>query len=167
MYQPGEYVLYGLHGICKVLPWEEKRVDGKTVTYYVLEPQDQRDARFMVPVHNQAAVAKLRPVMTKEELLEILHSSQVQQDAWIADESQRKQHYRTVINSGDRKALLQMVRTLHTHKDASTAAGRKFHQADEYFLRDAQRLLTAEISMVMGIEPCEVSNFVLTAMSQG
>lgn len=164
MYQTGNLVVYGIHGVCRIVELEERTVDRKRVQYYVLEPLEASGARYLIPTHNEVAVAKLRPVMSREALEEMLRSENVREDAWIADENQRKQHYRELINSGDRAALVRMVSTLHRHKAAQAAAGRKFHLCDDNFLRDAEKLLSSEFSLVLGIEPSQVGNYVLTAM---
>jgi CarD family transcriptional regulator len=152
--------MYGIHGVCEILALENRRLDRKTVQYYVLEPVEQAGARFYVPTQNAAAVAKLRPVMTKEQLDALLCSAEVRQNVWIADENMRKQRYRELISSGDRGSLLCMVRTLYRHKMTQQEAGRKFHLCDENFLRDAQRLLDSEFSLILGIAPKEVGAYI-------
>ena len=161
MYQIGDNVLYGIHGVCRIVDTEERVLDRKKVSYLVLQPLEQNGARFLVPSQNPAAMAKLRPVMTKEELDALLHSPDVCRDGWIEDENQRKQHYRALITSGDRTSLLCMVRTLHRHRLSQKAMGRKFHLCDENFLRDAQKLLESEFSLILGIEPELVADYVL------
>lgn len=160
MYACGDRVMYGIHGVCEILALEDRRIDRKTVQYYVLEPVEQPGARFYVPSQNAAAVAKLRPVMTKDQVDALLCSAEVRQNVWIADENLRKQRYRELITGGDRGSLLCMVRTLYRHKQAQQEAGRKFHLCDENFLRDAQRLLDSEFSLILGIEPKEVGAYI-------
>lgn len=164
MYQVGEQVMYGIHGVCTIVEQEERMVDRKKILYYVLEPRDQAGARFYVPAHNQAAVAKMRRVMTREELESLLDSQEVRQDAWINDENQRKLCYRELISSGDRTRLISMVRTLHARKNMQAAAGRKFHLCDENFLRDAEKLLSSEFSMVLGISQEELPSYMKRAV---
>lgn len=165
MYQCGDQVVYGIHGVCKILDLELRKVDRNKVEYYVLSPLDQPDARFYVPTQNQAAVAKLRPILTREALNALLQSENAGKDTWIADENQRKQRYRELISSGDRAALICMVRTLHKHKAEQLASGRKFHLCDENFLRDAQKLLSSEFSLVLNIHPDEVGTYIQNAMN--
>lgn len=160
MYACGDRVMYGIHGVCEILALEDRRIDRKTVQYFVLEPVDQPGARFYVPTQNAAAVAKLRPVMTKEQVDALLCSVEVRQNVWIGDENTRKQRYRELISSGDRASLLCMVRTLYRHKQEQMEAGRKFHLCDENFLRDAQRLLDSEFSLILGITPKEVGDYI-------
>ena len=160
MYSCGDRVLYGIHGVCEILTVEERKVDRKKIQYYVLEPVAQPGARFYVPTQNAAAVSKMRTVMTMEQLDQLLCSEEVRQDSWIADENQRKQHYRELITSGDRLSLLRMVRSLHRHKEQQREAGKKFHISDENFLRDAERLLNSEFSMILGIDAKEVGTYI-------
>lgn len=166
VYQIGEKVLYGIHGICRISDTEERMVDRVKRQYLVLEPVDQTGAKYFVPTHNAAALAKLRPILSREALEALLRSEEVKQEAWIADENARKQAYRELINSGDRTALIRMVGSLHRHKQEQIAAGRKFHLCDDNFLRDAEKLLSAEFSLVLGIEPGQVGSYVLQAMNE-
>lgn len=166
MYQIGELVLYGIHGVCRVSDVEARVVDRKKLHYLVLEPLEQTGARFLVPTHNEAALSKLRPLLTKEALEMLIRSPEARQDAWIPDENLRKQTYRELIGSGDRLALIRMVGTLRRHKQAQLSAGRKFHLCDDNFLRDAEKLLSGELSLVLGIEAGQVGSYVQSAMEE-
>ncbi|MBQ5866509.1 MAG: CarD family transcriptional regulator [Oscillospiraceae bacterium] len=160
MLQIGSQVVYGIHGVCRILELEVRTVDRKKVEYFVLEPREQPGARFYVPAHNQAALAKLRPLLTPEALNGLLESEEAHRDCWIPEENLRKQKYRELINGADRAALISMVRVLYKHRESQLAAGRKFHLCDENFLRDAQKLLISEFSMVLGIPQPEVKAYI-------
>lgn len=164
MFQLGDWVVYGIHGVCRILNLEERRIDRKKVSYFVLEPADQPGARFYVPSENPAALSKLRHVLAREELERLLQSPEVRQDCWIADENTRKQRYRELIISGDRLELLRMIRTLHLQRVQQLEMGRKFHLCDDNFLRDAEKLLNSEFSLVLGIKPDEVGSYIRTAL---
>lgn len=164
MYNKGDRVIYGIHGVCNILDIEIRTVDRKKIEYFVLEPVEQPGSRYFVPTQNQAAVAKLRPILSRKELDKLISSKDADQDAWIADENQRKQCYRELITSGDRAALLSMVKALHIHKEAQLAQGRRLHLCDENFLRDAESLLGGEFSLVLGIAPNEVGTYIKNAI---
>lgn len=166
MYSLGDYVVYGSHGVCRMLELEERVVDRKKLQYYVLEPVTQIGARYLVPLHNDVAVGKLRPVLSREELDALICSTDVRGDAWIPDENLRKQTYRELMGSGDRAAMIRMIGTLYRHKEAQAAAGRKFHLCDDNFLRDAQKLLSSEFAHVLGIEPDAVGDYVQSLIGQ-
>ena len=80
-------------------------------------------------------------------------------NSWIADENQRKLRYRVLIGSGDRRALVVMVHTLHVHKNKQAEQGRKFHLCDENFLRDAEKLLCSEFSLILGLSKEETAAY--------
>ena len=167
MYSLGEFVVYGIHGVCRILELEERIIDRKKLQYYVLEPVEQIGARYMIPVNNAAAVAKLHPVLSREELDALILSDDVRADLWIPDENLRKQTYRELMNSGDRVAMIRMIGALYRHKEAQAAAGRKFHMCDDNFLRDAQKILNSEFAHVLGIEPGAVGDYVMSKIGQG
>lgn len=152
MFQIGDQVTYGMHGVCCVVTEETRTVDRKQIVYLVLEPVGQPGSRYLVPTHNAAAMSKLRRLRTRDELEALFTSEEVRCDGWIRDENQRKQTYRELIGSGDQVRLMRMVRSLYHHKDELTAAGKKVHLCDDNFLRDAERILASEIALVMDIE---------------
>lgn len=166
MYQIGDRVIYGCHGVCEVIAMEERLIDRKRINYFVLEPLSQNGSRYMVPSENKAAVAKLQKLMTREELDALLASEEVRKDQWIPDENTRKQRYKELITGGDRAALLGMIHALHQHKSLQISLGRKFHQCDENFLNDAQKLLESEFSLVLQIEPECVGKYILEALKK-
>lgn len=159
MFQVEDRVVYSIHGVCEVVAVEEQTVDGKKAAYLVLEPLGQPGSRYLVPTHNPAAMGKLKNPLTKEDL-EILFSDEVKEDCWIQDENLRKQTYRELLGSGNRKKLIGMLYTLYCHKSAQTAAGRKIHICDDNFLRDAEKLLTSEVSIVMGLDADEAKQYI-------
>lgn len=164
MFQLGDQVIYGIHGMCRIIELETRKIDKKLIEYYVLEPVEQPGARFFVPTQNQAAVSKLQRVLTRQELDALLQTASSTADVWIDDENQRKMRYRELINSGDRISLIGMIRALLRHKQAQEAAGKKFHLCDENFLRDAQKLLSTEFSSVLNIAPDEVGDYIKNAL---
>ena len=166
MYQIGDQVVYGVHGVCRVVDQEERVIDRKRVTYLALVPVGQAGSRYLVPTHNTVAMSKLRHMLSKEELAQLMDSEEVRADVWIRDENQRKQTYRELIGSGDRTKLMQMVRALHRHKIAQAAAGRKVHQCDDNFLRDAEKLLLGEVSIVMEMDSDHAKQYISSKLKE-
>ena len=164
MYQTGQQVLYGIHGVCSIIGTETRRFGKQKSDYYVLQPTNQPDSKFYIPVNSPAALAKLRPLMNRQEMLELLHSELVRQDVWISDENQRKLRFREILTQGDRAEILSMIYCLHRHRVAQQRLGRKFHQSDEGFLKDAEKLMNAELSHIFGLEPNQVSTFIIREM---
>ena len=165
MYSVGQMVVYGPHGVCKIIDECPMRVDKKKVDYFVLEPVDRPGARYYIPAKNDAALAKLSPVLSKDELDRLLSQAYNAEDIWVADENHRKALYRDLMNKGDRVALLCMIRSLYAHKRKQLEAGRKFHLCDENFLNDAEKLLSTEFALVLNIPPNEVGIYIQSRLN--
>lgn len=165
MLQVGSQVVYGVHGVCNITGTEFRVIDRKKVEYLVLEPNDQRGAKFYVPAQNQAALSKLRPLMKKAELEALMESKDLNAANWIPVENLRKQKYKEIINNADLHAIVGMIRLLQRHRDEQLAAGRKFHLSDENFLRDAKKILASECAVVLEIPHEEIFDYVNTKLN--
>ena len=150
MYQSEECVIYGVHGVCRVVGKEKQMVNRKRTEYLVLAPLGHPESRFYLPMASETAMAKLRPVLAAEELEELLKSDQIREYYWVADEVARKQYYRDLLGSGDRAGILRMICSLYRYRAEQFAAGKKFHQCDDNFLRDAEKFMASEICLVFG-----------------
>lgn len=159
MLQTGDWVVYGIHGVCRVVGTQKQLVNRKRTEFLVLEPMTQNESRYYLPTANPTAMAKLKEVLPAEELKALLSSEEIREDVWIQEENIRKQTYRELINSGDRTALLKMVSTLYRYREAQAAAGKKFHQCDDNFLRDAEKLLSSEIALVLEKTPEQARDY--------
>lgn len=165
MLSVGQLVVYGVHGVCAIAGTEVKTVDRKKVEYYVVQPVSQSGACFYVPSGNPVAVAKLRPVLSKQELDQLLCDLGDWQNVWVEEENQRKQYYRELISGGDRKSLLCMILALQAHRVRQQESGRKFHLCDENFLRDAQRLLCMEIAIILQTDEADAQKYLQEHMN--
>ena len=163
-FQPGQKLLYGVHGVCTVVGIEQRKVDRKLVEYYCLSPVDHSSSNFYIPTGNPAALSKLHPIMSKAELEELMRSVKNHPCMWIADENRRKLHYRELMSTLDRQSMISTVGALVHHKNVQTAAGKKLHLCDENFLRDAQKLIAGEFSLVLGIDKEEVQQYIQNAL---
>lgn len=159
MFQLGDTVMYGAHGVCTIADVEIRRVDRKNLTYLVLEPLDKGSSRYYVPAQNEAAMSKLRSVLSRQELEDLIHSEKIREDGWIRDENQRKQSYKELMVSGDREGLLRAIHSIYRRRDALTATGRKIHLCDDNFLRDAEKMLTGEIAVTLDMTQAEARDF--------
>ena len=162
----GDLVVYGIHGVCRITQTQEQIVDRKKVEYFVLVPTQQTDAAFYVPMHNPAAIRKLRKVLTREELTDLLQPGKLPEDSWIDNETARKERYRGLISRADCAELICALRTLYLHKQAQLASGKKLHICDENFMKDAERVIRSEVSAVMEIPPEAVGGFIRSKTEQ-
>ena len=111
-------------------------------------------------------MAKLRPILGREELTALLESAHGLRDEWIQEEARRKQLYRELSAGADRKRLLGMMVAVIRYKQERIAAGKKCHQCDDNFLRDAEKLLCGEISVVMSMDYSESRNYLYQKLNE-
>ena len=52
-----------------------------------------------------------------------------------------------------------MICCIYRHRQAQFAAGKKIHQCDDNFLRDAERLIAGELGAVMEMDQPEALNY--------
>lgn len=166
MFEIGQWVVYGVHGVCRVAGREKQLVNRKRTEYLVLEPLAQSESRFYVPTANEAAMAKLREVLDADTLKALLVSDEIRADCWIPDENLRKQHYRDLTANGDRVSILNMTFCLYRYKESQLAAGRKFHLCDDNFLRDAEKLLSSEIALVLELPQDRAREYLREALKE-
>ena len=162
MYQVNDLVLYGVHGVCKILEVQMQTVNRKKTEYFVLEPISQQGSRFFVPTKSEVALSKLRCLISKEEIMALLASPESHREIWLDDENQRKQQYKDVLTTGDRAMLLCLLRLLDRHRELQADSGKKFHISDANFMRDAQKIIFSEFSLVLGTSIDVVEQYIKT-----
>lgn len=161
MYSVGDVVVYSIHGVCRIEAVEERKVDKNTASYFVLRPLENEKIVYFIPVHNQAALLKLRPLTDRQTLEAVFQTPEVLTECWIPEENQRKLRYKELISSLDFAATVQMVHTLHCHRTKQLSSGKKVHQCDENFLRDAKRMLDSELSVILEIPVSQVESYIV------
>ena len=94
MFQLGELVVYGIHGVCRVKEVQERMVNRVSQQYLVLEPVGKQGSQYMVPMQNEAAMSRVSGLISKEAWEALLASPKVHTVSWIQEENKRKQSYR-------------------------------------------------------------------------
>lgn len=160
MFQIGQKVIYGVQGVCTITAMDVKNINHKKVSYYVLEPDGQAGSLFYVPSENPVALAKMQPLLSKEEFCSLLSQRHFKEE-WIEDENARKQLYRNAVSGTDRAEIFGLVAMLLRRKQNAGETGKRLHQCDENFLKDAQKILCTEYAAICGISMEEAKDFVV------
>lgn len=160
MYKAGDTILYGAHGVCRIETVENRKFDKESKEYYVLRPVFDQKAVIYVPTQNKALTAKMKDVLSRERINEIIDQMPYQETNWIENETERKLYYRDLLESADRIEIARMIKTLYEYKQAQSARGKKLHLADERFFKDAEKLLYDEFALVLGIARTDVLPFI-------
>lgn len=160
MYQVGDTVMYGTEGVCTIADLQKMKVGRETSLYYVLRPVYREGSTIFVPVGNETLTAKMRRLLTKEDIDSLLAHICREELNWIEDAAERKAEFHRILTAGDRKELLGMIRALYLHRQSLQSAGKRLRTNDDQMLRDAEKLLNDEFALVLNIQPHEVSDYI-------
>lgn len=161
MFKIGDTIVYGANGVCKIADVEEKVLIGEKKKYFVLKPLKSENSTYFVPVDNEVLLAKMRKLLSKSEIDELIDSMSNAKANWIEDESDRKEIYRNIILEGDHKELIKMLKAIFFEKKEREANGKRLHASDERFLKEAEQLLHGEFQCVLNLNEDELMNYIL------
>lgn len=167
MFQIGDTVLYGMDGVCTVTDITTRVFNKESREYIVLTPVHDGRSTIYVPTASEAALTKMREILSADEIRAIIRDlpQNVCTD-WIADENTRRQHFKDILQTGDRREIIRMIKTIYLHGQEQKANGRKLHHADEVAMKDAEAVLYDEFAYVLGIHPDEVLPFILQEVGE-
>lgn len=161
MYEIGTKVIYKNEGVCEITDIIIRNFRGQKMEYYVLKPMHKKGAEVYVPTKNNELVGKMRKIIDRQSIIELIRSVHNEGIIWIDNGNERKEFYREILAKGDRKDLLKLIKTLHIHKQNQKEAGKKLHISDERFLKDAEYMIYDEFSYVLDIPQNEVLAFIM------
>lgn len=161
MFQPGDLVIYGTTGVCRV---EEITRPGGTGAdrdrqFYLLKPLHQTGVIY-TPVDN--AKVPMRPVISREEaesLIDLIPS--IQAEAYHGPTLQAlAQHYQSVVRSHDCRELIGLMMSIYAKRRQAEAQKRRLGMVDERFMKQAEQLLYGEFSVALGIPFDQVESYI-------
>ncbi len=161
MYQVNDSIVYGTYGVCRITEITQRSFRGNKVDYYVLKPVHDDNSTFFVPVNNEALVEKMRCILSEDEIYRILRKTAEASVSWVEDAGTRKELFQQALSQGDRGEVLALIKALHLHQEELQQKGKHLHVADERFLRDAEKMLYDEFSLVLHIDRDQVLPFIL------
>jgi CarD family transcriptional regulator len=164
LYQVGNTIMYGSQGAFKIAEITEKNLDGKVLEYYVLKPVIDDKSITLVPV-NEAAIAKMRRVLSVDEIYSLIKAMPDENTIWIEDERTRKGQYKEIIARGDRTELVRLIKTLYFHQQEQHAKKKKLHVEDEKLMKNAEKMLYGEFAHVLNIKPEQVLPFIMEQLA--
>ena len=122
MFSVGEYIIYGVEGVCEVEEAGKLKVAGldKNREYYRLRPY-YHGGTIYTPVDGKAV---MRPVLTRAELEGLLPRLPELKplDDVPADSRAAGEYYRAILSEHDCVRLLRLCRTLHNKQQALSPA---------------------------------------------
>ncbi len=166
MFEAGDTVIYGSQGVCKITGTEQKRIGGKYVNYLVLHPVYDENSTIFVPADNESLIGKMKPVLSEEEVYDMINSISEEEIIEAGDDNERREQYQKIITEGDRYMLFRLIKTLYLKRISQEKKGKKLHQSDEAILKQAEKLLHNEFALVLDIKPDEVFPLIMNSIEK-
>lgn len=165
MFKAGDSVIYGTQGVCEIIEICKKNMGRQEKEYYVLKPLNQINTKLFVPTDNKNLTERMHAVMSRKEIDELIEAMPQGETLWIEDDVQRREQYRAILSSGDRKKIAAVIKTLYFEKCRRKEIGKKLHTHDEQILSAAEGLLYNELALVLKIAPEQVIPFLMRETS--
>ena len=158
----GDYVVYGTSGVCVIddIRIMKFALDTEKSPYYILKPTSNGTSTIYVPMKNEKLMAKLRPVMTKEEIDSLLLGMRDKEIEWDSDRRSRGEMFHEILVKGVTQKLLLMIRCIYVKKREMLKQGKKLATTDDNTLKSAEKLVEEEFAYVLDISPKDVSKYI-------
>lgn len=166
MFEKGELIMCGGHGVCRVVDIVGNPIDrlDRKRKYYLLEPVFEKSSTIYTPVDNEKVI--MRRIMNKEEAEELIERITGIDTVWIQEEKRREQMYKEAIRTYDCQSLVQIIKTLYLRKQNRLKEGKKVLSSDEQYLRKAEELLYSEMSLALAIPKEQVEEYIIQAVDR-
>ena len=158
MFKVGEYVVYGMNGVCRVEeigPMPLSGMDSDKI-YYTLLPLY---TKVFTPVDNKKV--KIRSVISKKQALELMDEMPDVEEIEVVDDKKRELAYKEALKSCDCREWMRIINTVYKRKEERQAQGKKMSACDERYLKQAQDSLFGEFAISLRIEKNEVEDYMM------
>lgn len=162
MFTIGDYLVYGVSGVCSVKAIGSSPFD-KTDSrqYYALQPYyESEESVIWTPVDNDAVL--IRPLFSKDDLENALRGIPALEQITVPAEKARRETYRRIFGQQMPGDHLRILKTVSARRKTLGAARKRLPDVDLDFEAKAKRCLYAEISLVFGIGNSEARELVRT-----
>jgi CarD family transcriptional regulator len=166
MYKVNDKIVYGTHGVCEVMEIGRlsMSVADRKKKYYTLRPVYQKESVIYVPVDNEKI--PMRPILTREEVDELLQEIPRLDTIWVSNEKEREYQYKQIILRGDCRELVRIIKTIYLRMQSRIEDGKKVAAVDERYFRQAEDLLYGELAYVLDMKKSDMNPFISEYMQQ-
>lgn len=153
MYQVGDTVVYGASGVMRIVDIRDESFAGATRTYYVLSgAASNLNSHTFVPIDNEQLTALMRPLTSRAEIDRIIKNpDDYPEPEWVPETRARGERYKAILESGDRGAIIAMIRAIRKTGKRRIEEGKKNYLSDENVMNKALKILGTEFSIVLDI----------------
>lgn len=161
MFNIKDHVMYGDNGVCQIVDKRKEKIAGQFGEYYILQPVDNASSTFYVPANNERLVSKMRPIMSKEAVMELLTMAAKEDMDWDEDNRVRQTVYKEVFERGDSKELLLLLKALYRQREERREEGKRLWAIDENAMKHVEKLVCEEFAAALGQGSEETLSYIL------
>lgn len=161
MFAVNDIVLYGSNGTCKIEEITFKNIGTMNMEYYVLKPLCSETSTLFVPTANEQLVGKMRYLTPANEIKQILNMDLDADDMWVDNKNDRATVFKDIIAKAEFSQLIKLMRTILLHEQKQHKKGKRLHISDERFLREVEKMVCDEVSIVLKVERSTVSEIIM------
>ena len=161
----GDHVHYGAHGVCQVCGREARRLGGEEQVYFTLRPTGSENILLYLPENAEPEKVRLRPLMSRQEILTMLDRTRCTPAEWIADSKLRRETFTRVLRQGDVEELIRMLKCIYQHQ-AALPQGKQLPMSDQEMRQAAQRQLYSEMAYVLSIDESQIQSYILEQVAE-
>ena len=155
MFNKGDLLQYGNNGVCKIedVVWGMAGGYDIGTQYYLMVPVSNTHNTIYLPVNNDKA--KVRPILSKNEVDEILAKIDDMKEYIIVNEKQCETVYKEAIYSLDCCHWFELLKTLCMRKTSRALQGKKVTSTDERYFKNVSQRLQEELAVSLGAEKAQ------------
>lgn len=129
---------------------------GTVKDYYVLKLINDAAATLYVPMHNEKLLGKMRKILSKQEVYQLIETMPETEIVWYQNENERKEQYKKIIEKGNHNELIGMIKAIYLQKLKREEDGKHLYISDERFFKEAEKMLYEEFQYVLNIKKGEL-----------
>lgn len=166
MYRVGEFVVYGVTGVCRVERVGEINLSesSKGKKYYTLVPVYAKGSKLFTPIDSKKVL--IRHVLTKEEALSLIDEIPDIDEIWVEDIKKREIIYKETLRKCDCRECIRIIKTLYLRNEMRVQSGKKISGYDERYLHAAKEFLYGELAIALGIGKDQVEEFIIEKVEE-
>ena len=164
MYELGDYIVYGNHGVCRVEDIGILNITGvdDSIVCYTLQPVFSKASTLYTPVNNDKV--SMRKVISSEEAQELIDRIPQIPLLKIECDKQREDVYKEALKKHNCMDWVKIIKTLR--KKARTAGPRQEANIYGREILEYRPGLSGELSIAMEMDKDEVENLVMERLEQ-
>ena len=166
MLKAGAFVSYSTTGICEISEIKKMGAAGKEKEYYVLKPVYQKNATVYIPLDNALLLSKIRPVVTKEEIDEIIIKAKNNPLEWISDDFDSNVAFKEILSSGNLLYIIRLVSCIYIQGEELSRTKRRLRAVDSSAFSNAESYLYNEFAFALNIKPEQVIEYIENKMKE-